>query len=110
MSLNFCDSQVTAGLQDYCESQGAARISNFNVAIPISFKVPDADAPERMKANNNFSTLVSWQSSKQVSAFLCRTHKEVTLNCQRLKTQMPSPINPNVGTMSKKPWAYNPLK
>jgi len=50
--------QVTAGLQDYCESQGAARISNFNVAIPISFKVPDADAPERMKANNNFSTLV----------------------------------------------------
>ncbi|CAE6943166.1 mus210 [Symbiodinium natans] len=49
---------LTAGLQQYCESQGDAKISTFNVAIPISFKAPDLERPEQMKANNNFSTLV----------------------------------------------------
>mmetsp|Transcript_9989 Transcript_9989/g.24009 ORF Transcript_9989/g.24009 Transcript_9989/m.24009 type:complete len:472 (-) Transcript_9989:84-1499(-) len=49
---------LVAGLGEYCKCRDSALPPAFAVAIPISFKSPDPNRPEKMKANNNFSTFV----------------------------------------------------
>jgi len=51
-------SALTAGLQDYCAAHDGHAPAALSVAVPVSFKQPNPENPDSMKANNDFSTMV----------------------------------------------------
>eukprot|EP00929_Paragymnodinium_shiwhaense_P083960 TRINITY_DN44872_c1_g2_i1.p1 TRINITY_DN44872_c1_g2~~TRINITY_DN44872_c1_g2_i1.p1 ORF type:complete len:461 (-),score=66.33 TRINITY_DN44872_c1_g2_i1:119-1501(-) len=48
---------LSAAVRDYCDGRGDVGLP-LTAAIPASFKKPDVDHPEGMKANNDFSTIL----------------------------------------------------
>jgi len=51
-------SSASAALRDYCATRGGDADMPMRVAVPMSFKAPDVNNPDKMKANNDFSTLI----------------------------------------------------
>lgn len=49
---------ASAALRDYSAVRGGDANMPVGVAIPINFKAPDVNSPDKMKANNDFSTLM----------------------------------------------------
>merc|ERR1719433_1508595 len=51
-------SSASAALRDYCATRGGDADMPLRVAIPMNFKAPDVNNPDKMKANNDFSRLI----------------------------------------------------
>lgn len=49
---------ASAALRDYSAVRGGDANMPIGVAMPINFKAPDINNPDKMKANNDFSTLM----------------------------------------------------